>query len=120
MTDLYDHAPLTPAVLYILLALAQEDKHGYAIMSFVKQATHGNVKMGNGTLYGCIKRMLADALIADAGDRVDPDATRRKYYRLTDRGRAALHAEMQRYVETVALMRRQQIFPDLAELLMYS
>lgn len=98
--------PLTPAVFYILLALATGDKHGYAIMQQVRRDANGRVKMGNGTMYGSLKRMLADDLIAAAGERVDPalDDERRHYYRITDAGRRALNAEMQRYLETAALL----------------
>ena len=70
--------------------------------------------MGNGTLYGSMKRMLADGLIEDAGDKVDPDNERRKYYRLTEFGRKALHAEMQRYLETVLLIQQRQLIPGLS------
>jgi len=99
--------PLTPAVFYILLALAAGERHGYEIMKQVKRDANGRVKIGNGTMYGSLKRMLADGLIAEAGDRIDPDldAERRRYYRITDAGRRALNAEMQRYMETAALLR---------------
>jgi DNA-binding PadR family transcriptional regulator len=110
------HAPLTPAVFSILIALGTGDKHGYAIMKQVRQDANGNVRMGNGTLYGSLKRMLADGMIAEAGDRVDPqlDDERRRYYRLTDLGRRALNAEMQRYAETVALLRRRNLLAPAA------
>src|SRR5215472_13147151 len=65
-------APLTPAVFYILLALAGGDKHGYEIMKQVKLDSQGQVKMGTGTLYGSLKRMLADGLVEEAGERPDP------------------------------------------------
>jgi DNA-binding PadR family transcriptional regulator len=110
--------PLTPAVFSILLALATGDKHGYAIMKRVREDSNGTVKMGNGTLYGSLKRMLADGLIGDAGDRIDPelDDERRRYYRLTKRGQQVLNAEMQRYVDTVALLRRRNLLaPASAE-----
>ncbi|MGI8550530.1 MAG: PadR family transcriptional regulator [Dehalococcoidia bacterium] len=103
--------PLSPAVFYILLALGTGEKHGYAIMKQVKQDAGGSVKMGNGTMYGSLKRMLADDLIAEAGDRTDPrmDDERRRYYRLTEHGRRALHVEMERYVMTVALLRKRNL-----------
>jgi len=108
--------PLTPAVFYILLALATGEKHGYEIMKQVKQDASGKVKMDNGTMYGSLKRMLADDLIAEAGDRVDPqlDDERRRYYQLTERGRRALNAEMQRYVETVSLLRERKLVAGLS------
>ena len=79
MKTVEDVTPLTPAVFYILFSLATGEKHGYEIMKQVKQDTQGKIKMGNGTLYGSMKRMLADGLIEDAGDKVDPDNERRKY-----------------------------------------
>lgn len=97
--------PLTPAVFHILLALAKGDKHGYEIMKVVRQDSSGKVSMGNGTLYGSIKRMLSDRLIEDAGDRAGDDDTRRKYYKLTELGRQALNAEMQRYLDTTKVIK---------------
>src|SRR5579872_1109390 len=96
--------PLTPAVFNILFALAEGEKHGYQIMKQVQRDTHGAVKMGTGTLYGSIKRMLADGLIAEAGDRPDPalDDERRRYYCATDRGMRALTVELKRYRELVS------------------
>src|SRR5579883_1745637 len=102
--DIREQTPLTPAVFHILLALAKGKKHGYEIMKTVRQDSLGKVSMGNGTLYGSLKRMLADGLIEDAGERVQADDTRRKYYRLTDSGRAALQAEMQRYLDTAEVV----------------
>ena len=109
MKTLAELTPLTPAVFHILLALASGDKHGYEIMKQVRHDSSGKVKMGNGTLYGSIKRMLADGLIDDAGDNVDPngDDERRHYYQLTDLGRQALNAEVQRYHELVTLINQR-------------
>src|SRR5690242_20462441 len=91
--------PLTPAVFYILIALATGEKHGYEIMKQVKQDSSAHVKMGTGTLYGSLKRMLANSLIEEAGERPDPDLDdeRRHYYRLTALGRQALGEELRRY-----------------------
>jgi DNA-binding PadR family transcriptional regulator len=107
--------PLTPAVFYILLALATGERHGYEIMKQVKRDANGRVKMGNGTMYGSLKRMLADGLITEAGDRIDPDLDdeRRRYYRITDAGRNALNAEMQRYLETAALLRERGLIAGI-------
>ena len=109
MKTLDERTPLTPAVFYILLALADGDKHGYKIMKQVRHDSQGKVIMGNGTLYGSIKRMLADGLVEDAGDKVDPsgDDVRRRYYTLTQLGRQVLTAEMQRYQELVALIQQR-------------
>jgi DNA-binding PadR family transcriptional regulator len=108
--------PLTPAVFYILLALAGGDKHGYQIMKQVREDSQSQVKMGTGTLYGSLKRMLADGLIEEAGERPDPalDDERRHYYRLTERGQQALRAEVQRYAQVVTLARRRRLLPNLA------
>jgi DNA-binding PadR family transcriptional regulator len=108
--------PLTPAVFYILLALADGDKHGYEIMTQVKQDSSGQVKMGTGTLYGSLKRMLADGLIEEVGDRPDPalDDERRRYYRLTELGRRAFEAELRRYAEVVAVAERRRLLSRLA------
>jgi DNA-binding PadR family transcriptional regulator len=108
--------PVTPAVFNILFALAGGEKHGYEIMKQVQRDTHGAVKMGTGTLYGSIKRMLADGLIAEAGDRPDPalDDERRRYYRATGRGDAVLAAELQRYSEVVSIARRRRLMRKLA------
>ena len=114
MTDLNKRLPLTPAVFYILLSLVKGERHGYDIMKQVKSDTNGKVKMGNGTLYGSIKRMLASRLIEDAGDKIDPDNERRKYYKLTDLGRKLLNAEMQRYVETASLIKQRKLVPALS------
>jgi len=107
--------PLTPAVFYILLALATGEMHGYEIMKQVKKDTNEKVKMGNGTLYGSIKRMLADGLITDAGERVDSNQERRKYYKLTELGQKVFNAEMQRYVETVYLMQKRNLIHSTYE-----
>jgi DNA-binding PadR family transcriptional regulator len=108
--------PLTPAVFNILFALADGEKHGYEIMKRVRSDTHDAVKMGTGTLYGSIKRMLADDLIVEAGDRPDPalDDERRRYYRATDRGNRVLAAELKRYGEVLTIARRRRLMQKLA------
>jgi len=97
--------PLTPAVFHVLLALAAEERHGYSIMQQVTETTEGRVKMGPGTLYGTIKRLLAAKLIEESAERPDPklDDERRRYYRLTPFGRRVLGAEVARYSSTVKL-----------------
>ncbi len=103
--------PLTPAVFHILFALAGGEKHGYEIAKQVAEDSLGEVRMGTGTLYGSIKRMLADALIEESGQRPAPevDDERRRYYRLTDQGRHALEGELQRYARIVAVARRRDL-----------
>lgn len=106
-------APLTPAVFHILLALAGRDRHGYGLMKQIAADTQGQVSMGNGTLYGSLKRMLDAGLVAESDRRVDPalDDQRRIYYRLTDQGAAALAAELERYRRIVALAQDRKLYP---------
>jgi DNA-binding PadR family transcriptional regulator len=106
-----DMLPLTPAVLHILLALADGERHGYSIMQEVTRRAGGQVKMGPGTLYGSIKRMLADGLIEEAGERPDPalDDERRRYYRLTSFGLQVLQAEVLRLQQLVRLAQSKQV-----------
>jgi len=77
---------LTPAVFHILLALVDEDRHGYGIMLEIAERTNQQILMGPGTLYGTLKRMLEGALIEECGERIDPDLSneRRRYYRITN------------------------------------
>jgi DNA-binding PadR family transcriptional regulator len=119
MKSIEEIVPLTPAVFSILFSLATGEKHGYEIMKQVKQDTQGKIKMGNGTLYGSIKRMLADGLIEDAGEKIGVDNERRKYYRLTELGSKALQAEMRRYLETVLLIQQRQLLPGLSVKVVY-
>lgn len=95
--------PLTPAVFHILLALVDTEKHGYGIMQEVARLTDGQLRLGPGTLYGSIKRMLADDLIEETDERPDPalDDERRRYYKLTDFGQRVARAEAQRLARLV-------------------
>ncbi len=103
--------PLTPSVFHILLALVDGEKHGYAIMKDVESQTHGRVKMGPGTLYGSIKRMLAAGLIREADERPDPelDDDRRRYYCLTGVGQSVVSAESQRLEQAVNAARQRGV-----------
>jgi DNA-binding PadR family transcriptional regulator len=107
--------PLTPPVFHILLALSDQDRHGYAIMQDVEQQTGGALKMGPGTLYGCLKRMLADNLIVEAGERPDSSLgpgsgeERRRYYRITRLGRQTVRAEAQRIAGALSAVRAKGI-----------
>lgn len=103
--------PLTHAVFHILLALADGEKHGYAIMQEVEAHTGGAVAMGPGTLYGSIKRMLAAGLIEEADDRADPDldTQHRRYYRLTGLGGQVVAAEAQRLAALVSLAKAKHV-----------
>jgi DNA-binding PadR family transcriptional regulator len=111
------YTPLTPAVFNILLALADGEKHGYAIMQEVEANTQGQVLMGPGTLYGSIKRMLQSDLIEESAERADPevDDQRRKYYKLTNLGRRILRLEADRLVSQVRIARSKKVLStDLA------
>jgi len=103
--------PLTPAVFHILLALADGEKHGYAIMQEVEAASHEQVKMGPGTLYGSIKRMLAAGLIEETDERPDPemDDQRRRYYQLTGLGGQVVEAESRRLANLVSLAKAKHV-----------
>lgn len=90
--------PLPQAVFQILVALADQDRHGYAIMQDVVARTGGALRLSPGTLYGSIKRMLEDGLIVEVDDRPSPDEDdeRRRYYRITQFGRDLAKAEADR------------------------
>jgi DNA-binding PadR family transcriptional regulator len=83
---------------HIMLALADEERHGYAIMVHVEELTDGELRMGPGTLYTSIERLLAAGMISESGERPDPemDDQRRQYYRLTKTGAKVLAAEIRR------------------------
>jgi len=104
---------LTPAVFHILLALSSDELHGYGIMKQVKEDSKGKVKMGAGTLYGSIKRMLDSKLIKESVRRVDAemDDERRVYYRITGAGKKALSAELERYNSIVSLAQKLNLLP---------
>ena len=104
--------PLTPTVFHILLALADQERHGYGIMQEVMMMTQNRVRMGPGTLYGSIKRMLKANLIEESDERPDPalDDERRRYYRLTDFGRQVLAAEARRLSTLIDVAQAKHIF----------
>jgi len=106
--------PLTPAVFAILLALADQERHGYGIMQELALRTDGKLRMGPGTLYGSIKRMLADGLIRESGERPDPtlDDERRRYYRLTDFGQRVAQAEARRLEQLVHVAQSKRLLPE--------
>lgn len=105
------HLPLTPAVFHIMLALIDGEKHGYAIMREVEKTSEGRTKMGPGTLYGAIKRLLKAALISEIEERPDPalDDSRRRYYELSDLGRRVLASEVDRLDYLVEIARRKKL-----------
>lgn len=103
--------PLSPPEFQILLALADGEKHGYAIMQEVQARTEGRTRLGPGTLYGAIKRMLGGALIEETEERPDPqlDDQRRRYYRLTDAGRRLAAAEAERLADLVRVAHQKRL-----------
>ncbi len=111
MANTNARAPLTPAVLHILLALSAKEMHGYGIMKQVQEESQGKVKMGPGTLYGSLGRMIDAGLIGESDRKIDPemDNERRVYYKITGLGRKALAAELERYREVVALARHNPL-----------
>ena len=128
--DPHELLPLTPVVLHILLALAesgrdaQEErggKHGYAVAQEVEEITQGQIRMGPGTLYGSIQRMLTSGLIEEvARPRMPvrwragqpPDDERRRYYRVTALGRDVLRLELARLARVVAVARSKHLLPS--------
>src|SRR3990172_12483726 len=90
--------PLPPAALHVLLAIGAEERHGYAIMGEVERITDGAVRMGPGTLYGTIMRLLDEGLIEESGERSDPLRVnqRRRYYRVTTLGLTVVASEVER------------------------
>src|SRR5216117_1733542 len=107
-----DLLPLTPPVFHILLALADEERHGYGIMLDVARQTDGALQLGPGTLYGCLKRMLAARLVEESDERPDPalDDQRRRYYRMTELGQRVVRAEAQRLANAVMAARTKRLF----------
>ena len=111
MPDPEEMLPLTPAVVHIMLALADGEKHGYGIMKAIEVTTDGQMKMGPGTLYGSIKRMLSAGLVEESDERPDPDLDdeRRRYYRLTPFGQQVLRAEVERLAHLVSVARTKRL-----------
>ena len=110
--------PLTPPVFHILLALADEERHGYGIMQDVARQTNDALQLGPGTLYGCLKRMLAAGLVEESDERPDPELDgerhdeRRRYYRMTTLGRSTVRAEASRLAGAVEAARSRRLFSD--------
>ena len=103
--------PLPVSEFQILLALADEERHGYAIRREVAERTDGDVQLGPGTLYGSIKRMVNSGLIAESDERPDPelDDERRRYYRITPLGRKVAVAEARRMERLVRIARAKRL-----------
>jgi DNA-binding PadR family transcriptional regulator len=105
--------PLSASAFYILLALAEGERHGYHISKEVEATTEGTVKLPPGTLYRLIKQMSTDGWIAET-ERESDDDERRRYYRLTDRGRNIAQAEAGRLAQLVRIARERRLLPAVA------
>jgi DNA-binding PadR family transcriptional regulator len=99
--DLHSFLPLSPATLHILLSLAGEDLHGYGIMQEVARQSEGRYKLGPGTLYDNLQKLIQREWVEELGQRAGDDDPRRRYYRLTLSGRSVLEAEITRLAEVV-------------------
>ena len=109
--DPTDFLPLKPAAFHILLSLADSSRHGYGIMLEVQERTKGSVKLGPGTLYSAIKRLLADELIAEEAQKLDRtlDDERRRYYSLTQLGRRVITLDAERLADLVEMAQEKQL-----------
>jgi DNA-binding PadR family transcriptional regulator len=108
--------PLPAATFHILMALSDEDRHGYAIIQDIAARTNGELKMSAGTLYRSIQRMLEQGLVIETNDRPAPDLDdeRRRYYRISKFGIAVARAEMQRLAQLLKLAQRSRFAPGKA------
>ena len=108
--------PLPPATFHILLSLAEEDRHGYAIIQDVAARTNGELKLSAGTLYRSVQRMLEQGLIVETRDRPEPeyDDERRRYYRITPFGESVARAETRRLAQLVKFARARGFAPEKA------
>jgi DNA-binding PadR family transcriptional regulator len=108
--------PLPPATFHILMAVAQDDRHGYGIIQDIAERTGGELKLSAGTLYRSIQRMLEQGLITETDDRPAPefDDERRRYYRITAFGTAVARAETRRMSRLVRMARTQGLLPERA------
>jgi len=115
-TEIDELLPLPPATFHILLAVAGEDRHGYAIIQDVAVRTEGELKLSAGTLYRSIQRMLEQGLIVETRDRPAPeeDDERRRYYRITPLGTAVAKAEARRLTQLVRMARARGFAPGRA------
>lgn len=107
--DLQRFLPLSAATFHVLVALAGEELHGYAILKEVAERTGGEVELSTGTLYGIVRRALEDGWIAESGRRSPLEDARRRTYRLTDLGRRVVVAEAERLERLVAMARERSL-----------
>ncbi len=112
--------PLTPAVFALLLALSEEQRHGYALISEVAELTNGLIQLGPGTLYRSLQRMRVDGLIEELTDNADAEvadrrAERRRSYRITEAGRSAARVEARRLSVFLEAARRRGLFDPILD-----
>jgi DNA-binding PadR family transcriptional regulator len=114
--DPKEKIPLSPIALYVLLALADGDRHGYAIIKEIDTATGGAVRLLPGTLYRLIKQLVDDAWIIEVeGPRISGgDDERRRYYRITPWGREIAQAEVERLAGVMRMARAAKLIPSSA------
>jgi len=114
--DVDQFLPLPPATFHILMALADEDRHGYAIIQDIASRTNDELQMSAGTLYRSIQRMQEQGLIVETRERPAPenDDERRRYYRITPFGLAVAKAEAARLAQMIKLARARGIAPEKA------
>ena len=115
--DVHSFLPLSPATLHILLSLAGEDLHGYGIMQEIARQSEGKYKLGPGTLYDNLQRLIERDWVEELGHRRGDDDPRRRYYRLTSQGRGVLAAEVARLADVVheAQMRLEVARPSMVK-----
>lgn len=110
-------SPISPLTMAILLALAKEDQHGYALMQEVEAQTGGVLKPGTGSLYAALERLLDEGLIVDAPARQGGGGDgRRKYFRMTSAGRAAARAEARRMAGVLEIAREKNVIGEVPSL----
>jgi len=107
--------PLTPAVFYVLFSLADGEKHGYAIMQATAALSDGKFRMGPGTLYTTLQRLLDQGLIEEVKGNHSAEDSRRRYYRLAGQAKSLLESELARMETAVRLARRRRPTPGTAE-----
>ena len=108
-----DLLPLTPGMFQVLIALADGEKHGYAIIKEVARRTDEAIRLSAGTLYTLIRRFVQEGVIAESDERPDAalDDERRRYYRLTDFGRLVAQAEARRMEDALGMARAKKLIP---------
>ena len=109
--DFKEFRPLSPATFYILLVLSDEDRHGYAIMQEVARQSAGSYKLGPGTLYDNLEKLIEQGLVADAPRRSAKEDPRRRYYRITSHGRRVFAAEIEHLESVIRTVKLRSVNP---------